>query len=611
MRCRLTSAACSTSRACSARRSSGTSIAQLCPEIHDLDTVLASLVRLQLLEQESNRFSSEVGQFQFVQGAVRQVAYGTVARRDRKARHLAVAELLENDDEASASSAAVVAHHYLEAIDAVPDAPDVADLATAAIGHLVRAAHRAQALGAPKEAIAHLDAATSRCADPRRAAELEVELAPLLVAIQALEESQRRASHAMEVFDARGDTILAAGAAGSLAAAMAARGGTEAALDLVEERLRDIDGLAGSDEARKSLLAAKTSALVRRGEPANDAAEELIRLVERTGDNPREISDGYMGLAIHYSYFGPRSLAVLLFDAAANLAREARDPLRLARVLANLCGETLPEDLGRSIRVGHEAIEAAQVAGSRRWADLALVNLASGLIFDGAWDELLTSLDEAPPSEDEAIEASKLMYRSAVALGRGAPVAQPQGSSDHADVQLLLDLEAAQATSVSDDPGEASVMALSGIRAQIGFVGLMQDMFLFLHVALEALLTVHDVDAMAELLAVVEADGGRRPIAVSASLHRLQAHLALARGELDEVERPLRAALDDARSWGSRVLAARCEAELGTFLVAQGRAEEAEPYLATARTEYERLGAVAWLRELPEPADRRFTAAER
>ena len=127
-------------------------IAQLCPEIHDLDAVLASLVRLQLLEQESNRFSSEVGQFQFVQGAVRQVAYGTVARRDRKARHLAVAELLESDDEASASSAAVVAHHYLEAIDAVPDAPDVADLATAAVGHLVRAAQRAQALGAPKEA---------------------------------------------------------------------------------------------------------------------------------------------------------------------------------------------------------------------------------------------------------------------------------------------------------------------------------------------------------------------------------------------------------------------------------------------------------------------------
>ena len=95
-------------------------------------------------------------------------------------------------------------------------------------------------------------------------------------------------------------------------------------------------------------------------------------------------------------------------------------------------------------------------------------------------------------------------------------MAQPQGSSENADVQLLLDLEAAQATSVSDDPGEASVIALSGIRAQIGLIGLVQDMFLFLHVALEALLTVHDVDAMAELLAVVEADGGRRPIAVSA-----------------------------------------------------------------------------------------------
>ena len=85
---------------------------------------------------------------------------------------------------------------------------------------------------------------------------------------------------------------------------------------------------------------------------------------------------------------------------------------------------------------------------------------------------------------------------------------------------------------------------------------------------------------------------------MSASLHRLRANLALARGELDQVETSLRAALDDARSWGSPVLAARCSGELGRFLVDQGRGEEAEPLLAAARAEYERLGAQAWLREL-------------
>ena len=56
--------------------------------------MLAALVRLQLLRQESNRLSVEVGLYQFVQAVVRQVAYGTLARRDRKAGHLAVVGLL-------------------------------------------------------------------------------------------------------------------------------------------------------------------------------------------------------------------------------------------------------------------------------------------------------------------------------------------------------------------------------------------------------------------------------------------------------------------------------------------------------------------------------------
>ena len=111
---------------------------------------------------------------------------------------------------------------------------------------------------------------------------------------------------------------------------------------------------------------------------------------------------------------------------------------------------------------------------------------------------------------------------------------------------------------------------------------------------------------MAELLAA--RGGGRRPAADrraappstgSARTWRLHAVSST------QVETPLRAALDDARSWGSPVLAARCSGELGAFLVDQGRGEEAEPLLAAARAEYERLGADAWLRELEASVGRR------
>jgi predicted ATPase len=54
----------------------------------ELDQVLASLKRKEMLRVEQDPFSSERGQYRFVQSVVRQVAYGTQSRRDRKTRHL-------------------------------------------------------------------------------------------------------------------------------------------------------------------------------------------------------------------------------------------------------------------------------------------------------------------------------------------------------------------------------------------------------------------------------------------------------------------------------------------------------------------------------------------
>ncbi len=57
----------------------------------DLDAVLDSLVRKEIIALTTDRFSADVGQYRFVQAMVRQVAYGTQSRRDRKQRHLAAA----------------------------------------------------------------------------------------------------------------------------------------------------------------------------------------------------------------------------------------------------------------------------------------------------------------------------------------------------------------------------------------------------------------------------------------------------------------------------------------------------------------------------------------
>ena len=86
----------------------------------DLDDVLDSLVRKEIVALQTDRFSAERGQYRFVQAVVRQVAYETLSRRDRKARHLAVADHLAGLPDAGDEFAVVIAQHLLDAVDGVP-----------------------------------------------------------------------------------------------------------------------------------------------------------------------------------------------------------------------------------------------------------------------------------------------------------------------------------------------------------------------------------------------------------------------------------------------------------------------------------------------------------
>ena len=116
---------------------------------------LAELVRREVLSVSADRLSPERGSYGFAQEMLRQVAYGTLSRRDRKARHLKVASHLRaafaGDGEEVAE---VIARHYLDALDAVPDDGDAGQIRGQAIAALTRAADRASRTGAPDRAAA-------------------------------------------------------------------------------------------------------------------------------------------------------------------------------------------------------------------------------------------------------------------------------------------------------------------------------------------------------------------------------------------------------------------------------------------------------------------------
>ena len=60
-----------------------------------VDELAGSLVRRELLTHDVDPRSPERGQYAFVQALIREVAYGTLARRDRRTRHLAAARFFE------------------------------------------------------------------------------------------------------------------------------------------------------------------------------------------------------------------------------------------------------------------------------------------------------------------------------------------------------------------------------------------------------------------------------------------------------------------------------------------------------------------------------------
>ena len=108
----------------------------------------------------ADRLSPERGSYGFAQDMLRQVAYDTLSRRDRKARHLTVAAHLRaafaGDGEEVAE---VIARHYLDALDAVPGDADAGQIRGQAIAALTRAADRAVRTGAPARAAASYAAA--------------------------------------------------------------------------------------------------------------------------------------------------------------------------------------------------------------------------------------------------------------------------------------------------------------------------------------------------------------------------------------------------------------------------------------------------------------------
>ena len=125
----------------------------------ELEPRLARLVHAELLTRTLDPRSPERGQYAFVQALIREVAYNTLSKAARKARHLAAARYFESLG--SDELAGALAGHYLAAVTSAAPGAEASALEAQARIALGAAAERADGLGAHGQAVTFLDQALS------------------------------------------------------------------------------------------------------------------------------------------------------------------------------------------------------------------------------------------------------------------------------------------------------------------------------------------------------------------------------------------------------------------------------------------------------------------
>jgi class 3 adenylate cyclase/tetratricopeptide (TPR) repeat protein len=366
----------------------------------DLELRLERLVRGDLLHVEVDPRSPERGQYVFVQALIREVAYSTLALRDRRTRHLAAARHFESlgDDELAGALAA----HYVAAYRASSEGEEADALAAQARVALRSAAARAERLGAPLQAVSFLEQALEVSVDDAdRASLLEQAGAAAAVGSQA-DVAVDLLSRAVSLREA-GDDLPA------LAWAMALRGDALSAARRREEAQQVLDaaidrfGDLGDDPRWIRLLMMSAKVLQLNGEYARsrDRAGVALARAERLG--LIDVAAGCLQVNGMAAFFQGRLWeASALLRGSGELAEQAglqdialRSSMTLASIMAL-------DDPATSVGLQKEALALCRRLGRRSMEINVLGNVVEDGRRTGDWDWSAAELGAARQLEMDA-----------------------------------------------------------------------------------------------------------------------------------------------------------------------------------------------------------------
>ncbi|MGH8988304.1 MAG: ATP-binding protein, partial [Acidimicrobiales bacterium] len=441
-----------------------------------VDRALAELVRRDVLQVSADPLSPERGAYHFSQEMLRQVAYETLSKRDRKARHLAVARHLRgafaNDGEEIADA---IARHYLDALAAQPDDADVETIGADALDFLVRAAERAEQSGALGRA-ADGYAAAGAIAPPRRAAGLFERASKASVDHGDPERGIALADAAIERHRAEGDDRGAARSRTLKALGMAQSGRFDAARTELVAALEVSSVDPDADTVRALRQLAQTYTFTGNIVEGMRLMTEALVLGQAVDVGPRDLAPLFSGKGIAASAANRSAEAVAYFEMAARLAERAGDFGMVANAQLNLASDLTATDPVGAERAARSAVEHGRRTGVRRMLSAAAANLALALMEQGKWTEADTALRAA--LEEDLLDDGVVHWVAGMLAGLRGDVeraeasleaAAPDGSQSVQDV-ATADLLAGVVTACAGDHSGALERALAvlAVRDELG-----------------------------------------------------------------------------------------------------------------------------------------------
>ncbi len=571
-----------------------------------LEPILALLVRKELLTLQTDPRSPERGQYGFLQALVQRVAYETLARRDRKARHLAAAGFLEREAALDADEIAeVIAAHYLDAHATDPSADD-ADLVKAqARDWLCRAGERAAGLAAPEDARRAFDRAAGLADAEDQQAQLLERAGEMALASNNAAAAAERLRDARARFDDAGLPQDAARATALLSLALWELGRGEEALELLEPALAVLaQGELDASVARLAAEAGRIHHFQGDDETAAERIEFALEIAEGHGF-PVVLSEALNTKALLLPG-RPNESRALLREALAIALEHDLVPQAL-RAYNNLAVVALNDDRHDEARRAVEAgFELARGRGDRQFAVQLGMSLIGELLWDGDWDSAFALADELPLEERSAVpgHVHGYLWLARTAYARSDPeraetwMARISPDVDGStDIQLqTLAMWRRVVVAIGEQRPADAVPLLVELAQKLfaqGFVDFAQPA---LEDSATAAHDLQDPSLALPVAALIDAiPPARRTRAVELSRARIRANAAAAREEHDTAAEEYALALAMARNLGKAALLGPVLVDYGRWLVETGRGEEATPLLEEARTLFEPMKAARWL----------------